>query len=49
MSKEKESKKEVVKKEVKEVKEVIKLDTVIRRDGSIGINNNRTSRRYNKS
>ena len=45
MSKEKESKKE----SKKEVKEVIKLDTVIRRDGSIGINNNRTSRRYNKS
>jgi len=45
MSKEKESKKDVIK---KEVKEVIKLDTVIRRDGSIGINNNRTSRRYNK-
>ena len=44
MSKEKESKKEVIK---KEVKEVIKLDTVIRRDGSTRVNNNSTSRRYN--
>jgi len=42
--KEKETKKEV--KEVKPVEQ--KLDTVTRRDGTQGVNNNATSRRYSK-
>ena len=38
-----------IKKETKEVKSVEqKLDTVTRRDGTQGVNNNATSRRYSK-
>lgn len=40
----KKEKKVVKKEEVKTVEQ--KLDTVVRRDGSITVNNNATSRRY---